>query len=381
MPVLERVVREVGQDPLDAQGVAGHQQTLSTPLTLDRAAHLVGQRLEGRRDPLAHGPQVHLLVVQQDDPASCREVSSRSASRASNRLSWFCSSSIGPRVVGRQGARLSCSRSAAIRTVVSGRAQLVGHVGDELLLHRRVSSRARRNWDWSVRGHVVEAQRELGQVVLAAHVASGPPGGRRRSAWAVRAASWTGATSHERHHRRQAGQPEDDEQPGHGGRVAHERQRLLLGGQREQLVQLVGPTPRTTSGAPTRKPGTAPGRRCSASSCRSTPGAGCPATISRIALGTLVSEIRFVPRSGVALSPAGLGGEHQHLEEARPAPRGRPWPPRRASMVRDAGRSSPWAGVASRIRCASLRAAVASARALVSIDPSTPVEMLPRARA
>ena len=59
------------------------------------------------------------------------------------------------------------------------------------------------------------------------------------------------------------------------------------------------------------------------------------------------------------------------------------WAPRAAiaattaSMVRDAGTSLACAGVASRMRCASLRAAVASARAEASLDPRTPAEMLP----
>ncbi len=54
-------------------------------------------------------------------PASKRLISSRSASRDSNRSSWFCSSSAERSAAGSpKSSRDSYSRSAAIRTVVSG---------------------------------------------------------------------------------------------------------------------------------------------------------------------------------------------------------------------------------------------------------------------
>ncbi len=53
-------------------------------------------------------------------PASYRLISSRSASIDSKRSSWFCMSSAERAAAGSKSSRLSYSRSAAMRTVVSG---------------------------------------------------------------------------------------------------------------------------------------------------------------------------------------------------------------------------------------------------------------------
>ena len=137
---------------------------------------------------------------------------------------------------GSKSSRASYSTSAAIRTVVSGRPQLVGDVGDETLLDRR-QLLERGDLLLQLGGHVVHRRGEPGQVVLAAHLhpvvevargeaLGGPPGGADRGH--DLAADQGG----------DEGQQDDQDRAGGDHRVAQHPSVCDLLGEREDQVDL-----------------------------------------------------------------------------------------------------------------------------------------------
>jgi hypothetical protein len=230
-----RVDDQVAQDPLDRRGSTsathglghgGHETTTSTSARPRAATRRADD------GALHEVDEVDGSASSTAAPASNRLISSRSASSASNRSSWFWSSSALRAVAG--------SKSRGPRTArrrPSGRrergAQLVRDVGDEALLHARELLELA-DLLAQAPGHRVERGREPGEVVLAAHlhplgqVAGGEPGRRLRG----QAHRRDDLPGHEPGDRSRG---EDEQDAGEQDRRAHQVERgglLLVSGKR-----------------------------------------------------------------------------------------------------------------------------------------------------
>ena len=113
VPIRLRRIRSIRRESTCARQGSGMSSWTSQPLRSNRVSWFSSTRATMSRRSTSSRSSAAA-------PASNRLISSRSASSSSNRLSSFCSSSTERLVIGSNSSRVSCSRSAAIRTVVSG---------------------------------------------------------------------------------------------------------------------------------------------------------------------------------------------------------------------------------------------------------------------